>query len=199
MGNGTGAAMGAYMAALILSLLGCLVLTLAGRECVRVARLAAVLGTAPGLFLAIWLSAAATSALAAWLGSLLAWPLEGTGGRIVIAIALAVAGIELLLLVPPPVPREPTRSTGAILLVLLAVQLTDGARFVVLAIAGAMNQPLLAGIGGTFGSGAALTLAVIAGARWEARLPWRRAAILVAGASLAAAFLIVLTILKIGH
>lgn len=53
------------MPALFLSLLACLLLTLAGRDQVRVARLSAMLGAGTGLFVAIWLSAMATSALAA--------------------------------------------------------------------------------------------------------------------------------------
>jgi hypothetical protein len=66
---------------------------------------------------------------------------------------------------------EPTRSLGAIALVLLAGQVTDAARFLVLALSVATGNAVLAAAGGALGSGAVLTLAWTLGSEWEARLP----------------------------
>ncbi len=59
------------------------------------------------------------------------------------------AEVESLLLAPGKPPKEPTRSLGALAIVLLAHQLTDAARFLVFAIAVAFAAPLPAAVGGT--------------------------------------------------
>ena len=63
-------------------------------------------------------------------------------------LALAMAGVESLLLMPGRRPQEPTLSLGALGIVLLAHQATDAARFLVFAIAVATAAPLPVGIGG---------------------------------------------------
>src|SRR5690606_28287465 len=88
-----------------------------------------------------------------------------------VAIALLLGGLELIVLRSGRTPAEPTRSFGAILIVLAAAQLTSAASFLVFALAGAMATPWLAGAGGTIGGAAVLTAAWSAGAGWEARLP----------------------------
>lgn len=182
------------MPAFFLAFLAALSLTAAGREGVRSARLSAGFappaGAPPGLLLALWLSAIATSALAAWAGALLAPQLPGAARQMFVALALLVAAVELVLLRAPRAPAEPTRSMGAILLVLLASQLTDSTRLVVAALALATGEPLLAAAGGALGSGAALTLAALGGASWEKRLPLRPLAIALAAALLLAAAVI---------
>ena len=161
------------MSAFFLAFLAALALTGAGREGVRVARLAAALGPGAGLFAGIAVSTLATTALAAWAGALLAPSLAPAARGMFVALALAVAAVELLVLRAPPQPAEPTRSTGAILLVLLASQLTDSTRLVIAALALATGDPWLAGAGGAAGSGAALVAAALAGPAWEQRLPLR--------------------------
>lgn len=178
------------MPALFLSLLACLLLTLAGREQVRVARLSATLGPGTGLFVAIWLSAIATSALAAWAATLLAPAMPPAARHMFVALALGLAAIELAVLRPGKPPREPTRSTGAILLVLLAGQLTDSARLLVAALVLATGDPVFAAVGGALGSGLALSVAVLAGAQWERHVPRRRLALGLAVVLLLAALVI---------
>jgi len=144
---------------------------LGGREAVRVARLSAALGAGTGLLVAGWLACLAGCALSAWLGAGIAAQLAPEAKAMLVAIALLLAGVELLVLRPGRAPAEPTRSFGAVLLVLGAAQLTSAAGFLVFALAGATAAPVLAAAGGTIGSGAVLTAAWSAGAQWEGHLP----------------------------
>jgi hypothetical protein len=88
---------------------------------------------------------------------------------------------------PGRAPAEPTRSFGAVLLVLGAAQLTAAAGFLVFALAGATGAPWLAAAGGTLGSGAVFAAAWSLGAGWEARMPIGLLRYGVAGLLLAAA------------
>jgi hypothetical protein len=154
-----------------LALIAAATATLGGREAVRVARLSASLGAGMGLLAACWLGCLLASALSAWLGAKIAAQLVPEAKTMLVAIALLLAGLELMVLRPGRVPAEPTRSFGAILIVLGAAQLTAAAGFLVFALAGATGMPWLAGVGGAMGSGAVLTGAWSLGAEWEARLP----------------------------
>lgn len=182
------------MAAFFLALTACLLVTAAGRDPLRAARLSAVLGPGPGLLAGIWVSAVLSSSLAAFLGSLIAPELGSEPKQVFLAIALLLASLEVLLLRAGPPPQEPTRSTGAILLVLLGSQVTDAARFLVLALATATAQPALVGAGGALGSGAVLTLAVAAGARWERHIPARLLRQIAAAIFFVIALLIVISV-----
>ena len=66
-------------------------------------------------------------------------------------------------------------------MVLLAGQLTDAARFFVLALAVATGTPAFAAVGGALGSGAVLTAAWALASDWEARLPLRALRLAVGG------------------
>lgn len=184
------------MTAFFLSFLGALLLGAAGRDGVRVARLSAGsgpatgLGAAPGLMLAIWLSALAASALAAWVGAWLAPQMPLAAREMLVALALGLAAVELLVLKPGRAPAEPTRSTGAILIVLAGAQVTDSARLVIAALAVLTREPWLVAAGGTLGSGAALTLAAMAGGEWERRISLRALSIGLAALLLLAALII---------
>ncbi|MFC3101926.1 TMEM165/GDT1 family protein [Altererythrobacter lauratis] len=188
------------MTAFFLSFLAALLLGAAGRDGVRVARLAAgsgpatALGAAPGLVLAIWLSAFAASTLAAGAGAWLAPQMPAAARPMFVALALGVAALELAVRKAPRAPAEPTRSTGAILIVLVAAQITDSARFVIAALALLTQEPWLVAAGGTLGSGVALTLAALAGSEWERRLPLRIMAWALAVLLLLAAFMIGLSV-----
>ncbi|MCL6250476.1 hypothetical protein M3P36_05385 [Altererythrobacter sp. KTW20L] len=177
------------MPAFFLSFLACLLLVAAGRDQVRVARLSAALGPGAGLLVAIWLSAIAASMSAAWAATLLAPLLPPAARQMFVALVLGLAALELVLRRAPPAPAEPTRSTGAILLVLVAAQVTDSARLVVLAMALTGNM-WLAAAGGALGSGVALTLAAMAGREWEARVPLGPVALGLAGLLLVGAAVI---------
>ena len=177
------------MPAFFLALLAAALATVAGREAVRVARLAQALGSGFALLAVLWLATIASSACVAWFGAELGAQMASPAMGILVALALLFAAGEVLLLRPPAVPREATRSIPAILFVLLGAQLTDAARLMVLALAAAGGSPVLAGAGGAAGSGVALTFAWALGAQWESRLPlsairWAVAGVLVLAAGL---------------
>lgn len=159
------------MPAFFLTMMACLVVTLAGREQVRTARLSAALGSGAVLLVIVWFSAIATSALAAWAGTLIAPLMPPEAKQMFVAIALLLSALELFFLRAGPQPKEPTRSAGAIAIVMFAAQLTDGARFLVVALTLQTGDPVLAAAGGALGSGLALTAAVLAGGEWEAKVP----------------------------
>jgi len=154
-----------------LALLAAAAATLGGREAVRVARLSVGLGSGAGLLTAAWLAVVLGCALAAWLGAGIAAQLVPEAKAMLVAIALLLAALELALMRPRRAPVEPTRSFGAIAMVLGAAQLTAAGGFLVFALAAAMAEPALAAAGGALGSGAVLTAAWSAGAEWEARVP----------------------------
>lgn len=169
------------MTGFFLALLACLAVELPGRDGVRVAQLAARLGRGAGLVPVIWTSAVVTSALAVFAATLIAPIMPGPARQMLVAFALALGAVELALRRAPAAPAEPTRSTGAMLLVLLAAQLADGARLIVLALAIATKAPLAVAAGGALASGAVLTLAALAGEQWPAFLRQRPCRLAVAG------------------
>lgn len=159
------------MPSFFLSFVACALVVGAGAESTLVSRLTAALGSQRGLMNVLWASAIATAAFSAALGASLAPMLPPDAKLVFAAVALAFASAELVLRRSKPRPIEPTRSLGAIFLVLLARQGTDAARFIVLALATATAAPAMAAAGGAAGSGAVLTIAALAGSRWEARMP----------------------------
>ena len=151
------------------------------------ARLSGALGGGGALLIAGWLACAIACALAARLGAGIADELVPDAKAMLVAIALLLAALELLVLRPGRAPAEPTRSFGAVLLVLGATHLTAAAGFLVFALAGATGAPWLAAIGGALGSGAVFTAAWSMGTEWEARMPLGLLRYGVAGLLLAAA------------
>lgn len=144
--------------------------TLAGREAVRVARLSSALGAGTALLAACWLACAIGSGLAAWLGSRVGATLLEERAML-FPVALALAAGEIALLRPGRIPVEPTRSFGAVVLVLGVAQLTSATGLLVFVLAAAVAEPGLAALGGALGSGAVLTAAWSAGRGWEERVP----------------------------
>lgn len=128
----------------------------------------------PALLAAATVASFATAAFAAWAAQTVA-PLMAPKARLFLAaLALGFAGAESLVLAPGRKPQEPTGSLGAFLIVLLAHQLTDAARFLIFAIAIATTAPLTAGIGGAVGG------ATVVAAGWLfpelcSRPVWRKA------------------------
>ena len=135
---------------------------LGARDQAVVAALAERQGQRPALLLVALACSVATAALAAWAGSTILPMLVPKARTILAAMALALAGVELLLIGGRRKPEEPTLSLGATGIVLLAHQVTDAARFLVFAITVAAAAPLSAGIGGAAGGAVAL------GAAWLA-------------------------------
>jgi hypothetical protein len=155
-----------------LALLATALATVGGREALRVARLAAALRQSMALLAACWLAAAGGLALAVWIGAGVAGWLHPDAKAMLVALALLLAGLELLMLGAPPKPAEPTRSFGAIALVLAAGQLTGSGGLLVMALAAWSGIPALAGAGGMIGGAAVLTAAWAMADDWE-RLPLR--------------------------
>ena len=106
------------------------------------------------------------------------------------AFALAIAAAELAYPIRIKTPQEPTRSLGAIAIVLLARQMGDGARFAVFAVAAWTVVPLTAGLGGALGGAAAVAVGWSVGSETLARWPLRIARLVLAGClALAALFI----------
>ena len=184
----------AGMSAFFLTFLAVAAAMLAGRDAVRVARLKATLGWGGPLLVTILIAALAGAALAAWIAGSLAPLIAPTYKPIVVAVALGLAGLELLLRTPPPKPKEPTRSMGAITLVLLLGMVTDATGFIILSIAIATGEMMLAAAGGAIGAAAVLVAALLAADDWQ-KLPLGILRKLVAAALILAAIAIVI----IGH
>lgn len=97
-------------------------------------------------------------------------PLLSPSARVMFAgMAAVVAGLECMVIGPKRTPEEPTRSLFAAAVVLLAHQLTDGARFLVFAIAVATAVPTAAALGGAAGGVATVLIGALAGELLVAR------------------------------
>lgn len=159
------------------------VCSLGARDQLLLARLAESRGGAFGL-LAIALPAAALSAtVMAWAGATVSALLPDAAKTMLVAFALLAAAVELAWPVRQKVLLEPTRSLFALLIVLVARQIGDGARFLVFAFAVASGTPFLAAIGGALGGAASALLSVTAAddlPRWPLR-PIRVALAVVVG------------------
>ena len=167
---------------------------LAGRDASRVAQLRASLGWVGPLLVTVLLAALAGAGLAAWIAQELS-PLIRPGVKpLIVGLALALAAGEVLLRSAPKPPREPTRSMGAITLVLLLGMVTDSSGFIILSLAIATGEPLLAASGGALGAMVVLAAAIIVGEDWQA-LPLKPARITVGCALALAAVLIVISAL----
>ncbi len=108
-----------------------------------------------------------TSVIAGWAGQAMAPLLNAPARAMLVALALALAALELLLMRPGRKPAEPTQSLGAFAVVLLAQQLTDAARLMVFAIAAASPFPAAVIAGGAFGSMASVLAGWLGAESWE--------------------------------
>ena len=159
------------MPTFLLALAAVTLATLGGREAVRVARLSAALGASVALILTGWLACLFASVLAAWLGAAVAAALTAGVRNGIVAAVLLAAAAELVLLRPGPSPAEPTRSFGAVLLVLGATLLTAPAGLLVFAFASATGQSWSMAAAGALGSAAVFAAAWTMAGDWEARMP----------------------------
>lgn len=178
------------MNALFLALIGSFALALGARDQLLVAHLRERLGSSPGLLLVALASSAATAVLAAWAGMQLGERLAVGAATMFVAIALLVAAGELAWPWRRKLPQEPTRSLGAIFVVLFIGQITDAARFLVLALAVALASPEMSGLGGAIGGGAAVATGWAMGAELPRLLPLRAIRL-----SLAAVLLVVAVVI----
>lgn len=147
------------MPAFYLTLIAVLLAGIGARDQVTIAGLALRQGRRPGVLLVGLLSATATALLAAYAARLMLAELPPPARAIFAAIALGMAGIESMVLVPRRNPAEPTNSLGALLLVLLAQQVTDAARFLVFGLGVGLAAPVMAGAAGVLGGAALVTMA----------------------------------------
>ncbi|PEQ14412.1 hypothetical protein B2G71_02120 [Novosphingobium sp. PC22D] len=148
------------MPAFYLTLIAVLLSGWRARDQADIAGLTRAQGQRPAVLVVAILVSIATAALAAYAATLFR-PLLPPPARIwFVAIALGLAGAESLAIAPRKVPSEPTRSLGALALLLLAHQVTDAPRFITFGLAAGMAAPLASGLGGAIGG------AVLAGAAW---------------------------------
>lgn len=135
------------------TLLAVLLAGFGARDQATVAGLSSGQGARPGVLITALVVCTATAGFAAWGSTYVAPMLIPKARLIFVAMALAFAGIEALLIAPRRRPAEPTSSLGALAIVLFAHQLTDAARFLVFALAIASNSPIGAGLAGAIGGG----------------------------------------------
>lgn len=180
------------MAAFLFALTAVLAVSLGGRDQLLAARLAQRLGRR-GPLLAVGALASVLSALAmAAAGLALTLVLPAPAADMLVALALGFAAIELAWPRRVALPEEPTASLFATLVVLLARQLGDAARFVVFAFA-AGGPAWLAGAGGAMGGIAATAMGIFAGVEL-ARWPLRTIRLILAAVLLTAAITIALAV-----
>jgi putative Ca2+/H+ antiporter (TMEM165/GDT1 family) len=146
------------MAALLFTLLAVLIVGLGARDQRLLAGLAERQGARPALLLIALAGALATVGVAVWTAQVIAAAMPAPARLLFAAIALALAGLEMLVWRSRPAPIEPTNSLGAFAVVILAQQLTDATRFVIVAMAVATRAPVPVALGGSAG---AVALAVI--------------------------------------
>lgn len=179
------------MSAFFLTFLAVAAAMLAGKDALRVARLRASLGWAGPLCITILLAAIGGAALAAWIAGGMAPLIPANYKPVVVAVALGLAGLEVLLRSAPAKPKEPTRSMGAITLVLLLGMVTDASGFIILSLAIYTGQALFAAAGGALGAIIVLLAALFAAEDWQ-NLPLRALRYVVGGGLVLAAVAIVL-------
>jgi putative Ca2+/H+ antiporter (TMEM165/GDT1 family) len=143
------------------------------RDQLLVARLAGVLGASTPLLVVALASSAVTAGIAAWAGAWLARTMSEDAATMFVAIALLLAAVECAWPNREKTPKEPTRSLGAIAIVLFARQLTDASRFLVAAFAVVFAYWPLAGLGGALGGGGAVAVGWSLGLALEDKLPLR--------------------------
>lgn len=166
------------MSAALLAFLAAILAGLGARDQMLVAGLAARRFLPPGVLLLAVATSVGTALAAAWAGEALVGELTPRARIICAGIAAGVAGLECLVIRPRTAPEEPTRSVFAHAIVLIAHQLTDGARFLIFAIAVASAAPDAAALGGAAGGAASVVLGAMAGeALLGGRLVWPRRAI----------------------
>ncbi|MFN3864191.1 MAG: hypothetical protein ACK4RT_07910 [Erythrobacter sp.] len=174
----------------LISLLLVFALALGGRDQWLVAQLSDRLGRRVPLLLTGIACAALSAVVMAWAGSEIATRLPRRAAQMLVAFALAIAAFELAWPAKFAAPREPTRSLGAVTIVLAARQVGDAARFAVFALAAWASLPATAALGGAIGGGAAIALGWSLGGESLAQAPLaiiRR--VLAAGLVVAALFI----------
>jgi putative Ca2+/H+ antiporter (TMEM165/GDT1 family) len=152
------------VAAFLLTLLAVQLAGIGGRDQMLLAHLSARTGERPVTWLVATLTGALAAALAGWAAQASAAEFDHRTGLLALAIALALAGGESLVIGAPRMAKEPTHSLGAAALVFLAHQVTDASRLVTFALALVM-PPLPVVAGATVAGGATLFIGLVGGER----------------------------------
>ena len=178
------------MSGFLFAFIALLVTGIGARDQLLVAALSHRRGQRPAVLLVGAASAALTAGIAAGGAALVIPMLNGNARLFLAALALGLAGAEMLIARASPTPREPTDSLGAFALVLFVQQLTDAARFMLFGIAVATGAFLPAALGGAAGGAGVIEAGWIAAGALAQRsvVPLRRglgAAVLVVAAVLA--------------
>lgn len=159
------------MTAFLFALVAAFAAGFGARDQQLVAALRDRLGQSGGLLAVAVASAILTAFAAAWFGTLLGSTMSRDAATMFVAIAMLIAAIECAWPRRKAEPAEPTRSLGAIGIVLFARQLTDAARFLVLAVAAAYAAPEMAALGGAIGGAASVALGWMLGDKALGKLP----------------------------
>ena len=157
----------------LLTFLLVIAVSLGGRDQLVVARLSDALEQSWSLLVVGALVCVASAGMMTLAGATLADVLPPQAADMLIAFALAIAAFELYWPVRLKAMEEPTRSLGAVGIVLLARQLGDAARFVIFALAAEATYPSVTVVGGALGGFAALALGWTMGVELEAKVPLR--------------------------
>lgn len=161
------------MPAFFLSMLATLLLTCGARDQMLMAQVAHRFNQPFTLLISGWLASLLAAAVATFGGVLIAPLLTPAAKQILLAMTLLVAALEMVWMRSSAKPTEPTRSMFAIVTVILARQITDGARFVLFGLAAYNANMWLVLIGGAFGGAAALTVAWSSSDTYQNMLPWK--------------------------
>lgn len=139
------------MPAFYLTLVAVLLAGIGARDQMTIAGLAIRQGRRPGVLLVALLTTLLTGAVAAFAARFMLIELPPPARAIFGAFALGTAGVESMVFVARRIPKEPTNSLGALLIVLFAQQVTDAARFIVFGLGVALAAPVMAGAAGVAG------------------------------------------------
>jgi len=163
------------MTAFFLSFLAVGLAMLAGREAVRVSRIAGSGASAGALFAVVAVVGIVACGLAAWLAGEFAQLLSSRQQSWFVAAALVLAGLEVIFLDAPKAPSEPTHSLGAMAIVLFAGVLADASGLLIISLSIATGAPAMVATGGALAVAGVLGAAAMAGPAWEKlpRMPMR--------------------------
>lgn len=148
-----------WLATLLMAVAAGFITANGGRAQWLVARLSNDLGPSLGLLLCGLTTSGVAMGLSVWLGAMASAHFGSAALSAVAALALFGATGELLWPVRAPLAKEPTRSLGAISLVLFAKQVLDAPRLILFAVATQIPQAIVLGLGGAIGVGFCLWLA----------------------------------------
>jgi hypothetical protein len=139
------------MSGFLFALIASIVVGIGARDQALIAALSERQGARASVLVLAVLSACASAAAATWAGVQVTPMLVPAAQTMLVALVLALAALELLLIRPLKAPAEPTESLFAFGAVLLAQQVTDASRFVIFALAAASQLPAATALGGAIG------------------------------------------------